>query len=204
MSDDIQMRKAPLQARSREKLEKILGAATELILERGLIALGVREVTRRAGVNVATFYQFFPNKTALISELSERHRARVQLLLENMLMDDDIATLEEAVTVVFNRIREFYLANPDYMELWFADQSEPVLREAFVEDARQNSRAVVKLLQKWMLDADHPMIETVALHLVITSSQIMRWMVYTDEEESQRLLTLHIQWTLSFLKQSDA
>ena len=204
MSDDIQMRKAPLQARSREKLEKILGAATELILERGLIALGVREVTRRAGVNVATFYQFFPNKTALISELSERHRARVQLLLENMLMDDDIATLEEAVTVVFNRIREFYLANPDYMELWFADQSEPVLREAFVEDARQNSRAVVKLMQKWMPDADYPMIETVALHLVITSSQIMRWMAYTDKEESQRLLSLHIQWTLSFLKQSDA
>lgn len=204
MSDDIQMRKAPLQARSREKLEKILGAATELILERGLIALGVREVTRRAGVNVATFYQFFPNKTALISELSERHRARVQLLLENVLMDDDIATLEEAVTVVFNRIREFYLANPDYMELWFADQSEPVLREAFVEDARQNSRAVVKLMQKWMPDADYPMIETVALHLVITSSQIMRWMAYTDKEESQRLLSLHIQWTLSFLKQSDA
>ena len=201
MQPDIRMRKEPLQTRSRQKLDNILQAASEVILERGLIALSIREVTRQAGVNIATFYQFFPNKTALIFALAERHREEMRGILTQVVTDESITSLEDVVATVFQQARQYYLDNPTYRELWLADHADPVLRDAFVQDARKNVEAVVELLQRWTNLTDTERTRTMALHLVLTSSQVMRWIAYSDEEESSALLAIHQQWLLSILRQ---
>src|SRR6266576_1800119 len=46
--------------------ERILDAAYELFSRRGIQAVGVNEVTERAGVATATLYRHFPSKDALV------------------------------------------------------------------------------------------------------------------------------------------
>jgi AcrR family transcriptional regulator len=46
--------------------ERILDAAYELFSHRGIRAVGVNEVTERAGVATATLYRHFPSKDELV------------------------------------------------------------------------------------------------------------------------------------------
>src|SRR5262245_1644489 len=59
-------RKMPVQKRSRERVERMLAVATELIAEKGSDALRMGEVAERSGVSIGSLYQFFPDKTALL------------------------------------------------------------------------------------------------------------------------------------------
>ena len=56
----------PGRPRSAEADEAILGAAVELLIERGVDQVSVEQVARRAGVTRATVYRRFPNLTALL------------------------------------------------------------------------------------------------------------------------------------------
>lgn len=73
----LEPRREPQQARSRERLERILDATGELLDEVGLDGLSTRLIAARAEVNVATIYQFFPNKYAVIKSLVERTADRL-------------------------------------------------------------------------------------------------------------------------------
>ena len=56
----------PKQKRSRETFEKLVSAAQDLILERGVAATTVHDIIDRAGVGVGAFYARFDGREALI------------------------------------------------------------------------------------------------------------------------------------------
>jgi AcrR family transcriptional regulator len=66
-------RKTPRQARSRATVDAILEAVAYILARDGYAGLTTNRVAERAGVNIASLYQFFPNKAALITELQRRH-----------------------------------------------------------------------------------------------------------------------------------
>jgi AcrR family transcriptional regulator len=71
-------RKRPRQERSRATVEAILQAAAYILVERGWEALTTNAIARRAGVNIASLYQFFPDKQAIVAELERRHVAETR------------------------------------------------------------------------------------------------------------------------------
>ena len=73
----------PRQERSRQRVEAILAAALELVVEQGAEALAMREVARRADVQISSIYQYFPSKSSIIRELAKRDLVRVRLLLQD-------------------------------------------------------------------------------------------------------------------------
>jgi len=68
-------RKRPVQRRSQETV-RVLRQAAAYILERdGLDKLTTNAIAARAGVNIGSLYQYFPNKEALLAELAAAHLA---------------------------------------------------------------------------------------------------------------------------------
>lgn len=61
----------PGRPRSREADAAILGAALDLLLERGAARTSIEQVAQRAGVTRATVYRRFADKTALLVEAIE-------------------------------------------------------------------------------------------------------------------------------------
>ena len=59
----------PQQARSRDKLNRILAATAELLQEVRYDELGTRLIAERAGVSVGTLYRFFPDKDSIARAL---------------------------------------------------------------------------------------------------------------------------------------
>jgi AcrR family transcriptional regulator len=138
----------PRQERSRLRVETILEVALALVVEQGAEALAMREVARRAGVQISSIYQYFPSKSAIIRELAQRDLARVRLLLQDavasLMADHDGAP---PVAAAVHRLVDAYFAHyrdqPDALAVWAGAQSDPSLRELDLEDTRSTAEFLV-------------------------------------------------------------
>lgn len=68
--------RVPQQPRAIATVNGILAAAAQILVEEDYSALNTNLVARRAGVNVATLYTYFPDKLALVAELALRMELR--------------------------------------------------------------------------------------------------------------------------------
>ena len=89
----LELRRTPMQARGQATFEEILDATAGLLDKVGGDKVTTNLIARAAGVNVATLYQYFPNKQAVLLELFKRQsEARIQIgakLLAGVAAADD-------------------------------------------------------------------------------------------------------------------
>lgn len=69
----LKPRKTPSQERAKATVEAILEAAAYILVRDGWEQFTTNRVAERAGVNIASLYQYFPNKDSIVSELQRRH-----------------------------------------------------------------------------------------------------------------------------------
>ncbi|GAB5097139.1 TetR/AcrR family transcriptional regulator [Caballeronia sp. LP006] len=74
-SDRGSSARAPLQARGRARIETVLDAAAELIVEKGLTGVTMHGVARQARTPIGSMYHFFPDRDSLLNALWDRHMA---------------------------------------------------------------------------------------------------------------------------------
>src|SRR6187455_1666289 len=70
---ELDLRRTPMQARGQATFDRILDATAQLLEKVGTEALTTNLIARTADVNVATLYQYFPNKQAVLLALFKRH-----------------------------------------------------------------------------------------------------------------------------------
>ncbi|HXS84125.1 MAG TPA: TetR/AcrR family transcriptional regulator [Mycobacterium sp.] len=120
------LRRSPTQDRGRERVERILDAAAEIVVERGPESLKVSDIAARAGVHLGTLYHFFASKDDIIRALAERFAERF-----GKVLDDILAECGEAPdwAVLLNRLFDAYAAHyrtePALRELWVGAQLDP-------------------------------------------------------------------------------
>ncbi|MCF6319894.1 MAG: TetR/AcrR family transcriptional regulator [Proteobacteria bacterium] len=66
-------KKIPKQARSKAVVESILNATTQLLLAEGMKSLTTNHIAKLANVNIASLYQYFPDKESIVAKLIQRH-----------------------------------------------------------------------------------------------------------------------------------
>jgi AcrR family transcriptional regulator len=69
---DLAPRKRPSQARSQATFDALVDACTGLLAERGYARTTTNHVAERAGVNIASLYEYFPGKDAIVAEVADR------------------------------------------------------------------------------------------------------------------------------------
>lgn len=76
-------RHLPRQARSRERVARILQATRTLLERDGLQRLTTNHIAREAGVDIASLYQYFSGKEAILYTLAEAWVRSVQAIYEH-------------------------------------------------------------------------------------------------------------------------
>ena len=97
-------RKIPAQARSAATVDAILQAATQVLISSGFEKMSTTRIAERAGVSVGSFYQYFPNKRALLAALVQRHVSEVATRAEracNAVHGATIRTMCETIVNAF-------------------------------------------------------------------------------------------------------
>ena len=69
----LKPRKTPSQERAKATVDAILEAGAYILVKDGWEKFTTNRVAERAGVNIASLYQYFPNKEAIAIELQRRH-----------------------------------------------------------------------------------------------------------------------------------
>jgi AcrR family transcriptional regulator len=80
------LRKQPAQERSRATVDALLQATAYILIERGWDGLSTNAIAKRAGVNIASLYQYFADKQAIVAELERRHIAETRQKIAEVFM----------------------------------------------------------------------------------------------------------------------
>jgi len=83
----ISSRKQPQQARSNELVAAILQAVVQVLAEEGVTRFTTARVAEKAGVSIGSFYQYFPNKAAILFRLQADEWRETTAMLRTILED---------------------------------------------------------------------------------------------------------------------
>ncbi|GAB2837183.1 TetR/AcrR family transcriptional regulator [Actinoallomurus bryophytorum] len=112
-------RRAPVQRRSRERVQQILDAASELIVESGLTGLSTRLVAERAGIPVASLYQYFGDRDEIILALVERDTAETDTAVTAAVRALDSVSVRTIVTATMRAFVTTYHQRPAFVVIWW-------------------------------------------------------------------------------------
>ncbi len=96
----LSLRKTPRQERSRATVDALLGAAADILVREGSAKLTTNRIAERAGVNIASLYQFFPGKAAIVAELSRRHVEEQRVAMRRAMKEHRGRGLEATVRLM--------------------------------------------------------------------------------------------------------
>lgn len=190
-------RRAPSQQRSRERVERMLAAASALISEQGSDAMRMGEVAERAGVSIGSLYQFFPDKRAIVWALAERYTAESQACISAALKDvGDAQGLKRAFSELLDIYYRLFLAEPVIRDVWFGTQADKALRTLEMADSRANAEFLVAVLKRLRPDADPVELETTAFLVWQMGEAAVRLAISVDREEGDRLVEAYKRMAL--------
>jgi AcrR family transcriptional regulator len=90
-------RKTARQERSRATVEALLEATADILIRHGYAKLTTNRIAERAGVNIASLYQYFPGKEAIVAELRRRHGAEQRAAVRRLLSERRGRSLESTL-----------------------------------------------------------------------------------------------------------
>jgi len=93
-------------------VDAILQATTYILGRDGYAGLTTNRVAERAGVNIASLYQFFPNKAALVAELQRRHVQESRAAADAAIAGAPDGSIEDVVTSLVRSSVASHAVNP--------------------------------------------------------------------------------------------
>ncbi|MBN2307695.1 MAG: TetR/AcrR family transcriptional regulator [Candidatus Hydrogenedentes bacterium] len=133
-------RRTPTQARGRQRVDAILDATAELLVERGFEAVTTGHIAERARIPVGSIYQYFPNKYAVFIALATRQAeqfGRITTMLSRP--ETIIVRWGEVLDRLLEAIVDYLLSDPAIPVLWAGLVKCPELR---LDDVEYHAKAV--------------------------------------------------------------
>lgn len=192
------LRKEPTQQRSKERVERMLSAAIQLIGQHGSDSMKMGEVAERAGVSIGSLYQFFPDKSAIIRALAERHTAMGRSCIDGALAAVNTpAQLQVAFGDLIDAYYGIFRASPVTRDIWSGMQADKTLREIELADSRANARALIEAMQRAGSSLDTARLEAIGLLVWQLGEATMRLAVSVDRAEGDRMVEAYKRMALA-------
>jgi AcrR family transcriptional regulator len=99
MSKPPTPKKQPRQQRSRATVDYILRAAAQILDQDGSLRLNTNRIAEKAGVAVASLYQYFPNKEAIVNALFTMELSEEEAELSRRTVELKEASIKQAIRV---------------------------------------------------------------------------------------------------------
>jgi AcrR family transcriptional regulator len=192
-------RRTPVQRRSRERVERILVAAEQIVVKDGVDALSTRAVATRADVPVATLYQYFADRDAIIVALIERHVEAMDDRLAAAIAGLERYSVRSLVDVVVQAYVAGYRKRPSFVVLWFQGRVNPEIDEYI----RQRTVRIAAGFRDFTVSAGLLSPETEPLALELAGEMIdafMRVAYRAEVHGDQRIVAEGTEMIASYLE----
>jgi AcrR family transcriptional regulator len=144
MNQDSTLAKRPKTARGQRTREKLLAAAEAEFGEKGFHAVGIGDITRRAGVALGTFYVYFDSKEEIYRDLVGYLSRRVRSWI-----GERVAGIPDRLTAERMGLEAFLVFTLEHPGLYrIISEPEFVANDAFVDHYMGFARAYRDNLEK--------------------------------------------------------
>jgi AcrR family transcriptional regulator len=165
----LRPRKQPGQQRAIETRQRLLEAAARVFSEHGYAAGTTNRIAEAAGHSIGSLYQYFPNKDAILVELSTAHAragiTAIERLLDGAALPDH---LEDKIRLFVRAALDNHRDNPALHRVLFEEAPRPPELLTLLHAAQQQAIATASDL----LAADPQVTVTdipMAARLVVTA-----------------------------------
>lgn len=147
MSSEIEAgsARAPKRARGKERVAKLLQAATAVFAEKGYEAATMTEIAARAGAPIGSLYQFFPVKAALADTLVQNYAAVLAADLQALEARAGEIDTQTLVASLFSLLRAHPQERAAVQPLAEARMSEQTRRSTFRNMLRKQVAAILRV-----------------------------------------------------------
>ena len=184
-------RLVPTQQRSRERFEKILACAAELMAEKGSEAFRMSDVVERSGVPFGSLYQYFPDKTAIIGTLAERYNAVGRdCVRRDLAVVKATRDLHPALCRITDSYYRMFMDVPVMRDIWQATQADRALQKLDEEDGAYLAGLLDEALRRIAPDAPASALASFSQLMMTLIAATVRHAITQDAKEAARILTL--------------
>jgi AcrR family transcriptional regulator len=164
----------PTQARSRERLQRVLDAADDVLASEGAGAFTTTRIAQVAGVPVGSVYHYFPDKQAIVEALARRYWSDFEDLVAAAAESDEREPLSDPAAAVLDALAAGFRARPGFLALWFGG-----LRTERIRDVTRSSREAIAASVARILAVRWPGVDarrraTVARMVVVAGDGLLR------------------------------
>lgn len=153
----------PTQRRARERVDRILSVASDLIAERGSDRMTMSDVADNAGVSIGSLYQYFPDKSAIVRALAQRSNEASRQCIEQALQSvHGRESLRAAFVGLVDQYYEICLSEPVMRDIWSATQVDRELQQIELAESRTCGNLLADALKRVRPAADRKQLETSA------------------------------------------
>ena len=196
------MRRKPRQARSQERVNRILDGAEGLFASQGYAATTTNAIAARAEVPIGSLYQFFPDKTAILQALALRYAEKLHQEL-TVIDEAELArlSLSDYMNQLIDTTDRFFTENPSYYAIFMEVQGTiPELEEIDAATDAQLIQDLAISLAKRDASLEPADYEVIAFVLVKAIGTLL-WLSLSQEKTfRQRLVTETKRLTLKYLQ----
>jgi len=157
-------RKTPRQERSRATVEALLDATTDILIRHGYAKLTTNRIADRAGVNIASLYQYFPGKEAIVAELRSRHGAEQRAAVRGVLSERRGRSFEATLRALVSMAVAAHAVSP-------------ALHRVFTEELPPLDYGEISAMDPEVVDEFRRFLETAAVD--VPDKELAQWMVVT-------------------------
>jgi AcrR family transcriptional regulator len=185
---EVAPRRTPRQARSRQKLARVLDAADRLLVAEGAEALTTTRVAAEAGVSVGALYQYLPDRGAIIDTLADGYLARLETLMDSFVDRASRETWNDPVAVLVDAFAELYRSEPGLRALWFGRHLTERTREADRVHKEAMAVGVHRILVAQRLLADDEAAATACRTAFLAADAVIQEAFRADADGAAALL----------------
>lgn len=190
-------RRRPAQARSRQRFDDILEAASSLIAERGLGPISMTEIAEAAQMRLPAVYRYFPNKASIIRELANRQLEEAASLNGELSSSGNVS-IEDQIRANVKAYCQF-LDDPVRLQIRAAIHSDAELSQIDLEDSRRNAAIIAAAVDHDGLGIGRLELERRALLLVELFDGVVRLASRLDAADADTVIDTFAEmavWTL--------
>ncbi|OXJ08219.1 TetR family transcriptional regulator [Burkholderia sp. AU6039] len=184
-------RLVPTQQRSRERFERILACASEVMIEKGCDAFRMSDIVERTGISFGSLYQYFPDKAAVIGTLAERYNEAghvcVRRDLATMQTLDDLHATLARITDSYYRM---FVDEPLMRDIWRATQADRALQALDRADGEFLAGLFADALGEVAPDIPHAQRSTFAELMMIQIAAAVRHAITLPPKAAQQILAM--------------
>ncbi|MEO5709002.1 MAG: TetR/AcrR family transcriptional regulator [Nocardioidaceae bacterium] len=133
-------RRVPQQVRSRDRVQRILEVSGEIVVEHGVEGITTRAIASAAGLPVASLYQYFADKEAVLLALVERDIAEMDAQLAADLATLRTISVRSLVETTMRAFVKVYHQRPSFVMIWFRGRAN----QAVLDFVRAHNRRMAR------------------------------------------------------------